>query len=133
VHYLGALPLVNPDSISLYAQRSGFNRANPYQASGASRGVGSGGMPVFNSGTCANGVPLLSGPGNARVPESLIELLAEMRYIEPTASLREKIIARNPGAKLLSGGVPAPACTQGAPFTINGRTTQFPQVTAAAK
>jgi phospholipid/cholesterol/gamma-HCH transport system substrate-binding protein len=133
VHYLGALPLVNPDSISLYAQRSGFNRANPYQTSGASRGVGSGGMPVFNAGTCANGVPQLSGPGNTRVPESLIELLAEMRYIEPTPSLRKKILEKNPQAKLLSGGVPAPACTQAAPFTINGRTTQFPQVTAAAK
>jgi phospholipid/cholesterol/gamma-HCH transport system substrate-binding protein len=133
VHYLGALPMVNPDSLSLYAQRSGFNRANPYQASGASRGVGSGGMPVFNAGTCANAVPQLSGPGNARVPESLIELLAEMRYIEPTPSLRAKILAKNPGANLLSAGVPTPACTQAPPFTINGRTTQFPQVTAAAK
>jgi virulence factor Mce-like protein len=118
VHYLGALPLVNPDSLSLYAQRSGFNRANPYQASGASRGVGSGGMPVFNAGTCANAVPTISGPGNAKVPQSLIELLVALHYIQPQGS---------------TAAVPAPACTQAAPFTINGRTTQFPQVPEAAK
>ena len=133
VHYLGVLPMVNPDSLSLYAQRSGFNRSNPYQASGASGGVGSGGMPVFNASSCANAVPTISGPGNARVPESLIQLLVELRYIEPTPSLRKKILEKNPKANLLSGGVPAPACRQAPPFTINGRTTQFPQVTAAAK
>lgn len=118
VHYLGAIPMVNPDSLSLYAQRSGFNRANPYQASGASRGVGSGGMPVFNAGTCANPVPTISGPGNATVPQSLIELLVALHYIQPQGS---------------TAAVPTPACTQAPPFTINGRTTQFPQVTAAAK
>ncbi len=118
VHYLNVLPLVNPDSLSLYAQRSGFNRSNPYQASGASRGVGNGGMPVFNSSSCGNPVPTISGPGNAQVPQALIELLVSLRYIQPQGS---------------TAGVPAPACTQAAPFTINGRTTQFPQIKEAPK
>jgi phospholipid/cholesterol/gamma-HCH transport system substrate-binding protein len=118
VHYLTAMPTINPDSLSLYAQRSGFNRANPYQASGASRGVGNGGMPVFNSATCGNPVPTISGPGTAQVPQSLIELLVSLRYIQPQGS---------------TAAVPAPSCTQAAPFTINGRTTQFPQITEASK
>jgi hypothetical protein len=110
--------MVNPDSLSLYAQRTGFNRANPYQASGASHGVGGGGMPVFNASSCANAVPTISGPGNAQVPQRLIELLVALHYIQPKGS---------------TAAVPAPACRQAPPFTINGRTTQFPQVTAAAK
>jgi phospholipid/cholesterol/gamma-HCH transport system substrate-binding protein len=118
IHYLTAMTTVNPDSLSLYAQRSGFNRANPYQPSGASHGVGNGGMSVFNSGSCGNPVPTISGPGNAQIPQSLIELLVSLRYIQPQGS---------------TAAVPAPACTQAAPFTLNGRTTQFPQITAASK
>jgi phospholipid/cholesterol/gamma-HCH transport system substrate-binding protein len=118
VHGLSALPMVNPDSLSLYAQRTGFNRANPYPPSGASKGVGSGGMPVFNASSCANAVPTISGPGNAQVPQSLIELLVALGFIH---------------AKGTPAAVPAPACNQAPPFTINGHTSQYPQITAAAK
>jgi phospholipid/cholesterol/gamma-HCH transport system substrate-binding protein len=118
LHYLSTLATVNPDSLALYAQRTGFNRANPYQASGASKGVGAGGMPVFSSSTCGNPVPTISGPGNAQVPQSLIELLVSLGYIHAQGN---------------SAAVPAPACNQAAPFTIDGRTTQFPQITEAAK
>jgi hypothetical protein len=118
VHYLGALPLVNPDSLSLYAQRTGFNRSNAYQPSGASHGVGNGGMSMFNANSCGSPVPTVSGPGNAQVPQALIELLVSLRYIQPQGS---------------TAAVPAPACTQAPPFTINGHTSQFPQVTANSK
>lgn len=118
LHYLRALNTINPDTLSLYAQRQGSNRASPYRASGASRLVATGGLPVFNASTCANAVPTISGPGNAQVPESLIELLVQLGYIH---------------AKGSPGAVPAPACPQQPPFTINGRTTQYPQVSAASK
>ena len=68
-------------------------------------------MPVFNSGSCGNPVPTISGPGNAQVPQSLIELLVSLHYIQPQGSTTP---------------VPAPACTQAAPFTINGRTDSVP-------
>jgi hypothetical protein len=112
------MPTVNPDSLSLYAQRTGFNRANPYQASGASKGVGAGGMPVFSAGSCGNAVPTISGPGTAAVPQSLIELLVSLGYIHAQGS---------PAA------VPVPACSQAPPFTINGHRSQYPQITAASK
>ncbi len=118
LHYLKVLNTINPDSLSLYAQRTGFNRANPYQQSGASSGVANGTLPVFSASTCSNPVPTISGPGNAQVSQGLIELLVQLHYINPKGS---------PGA------VPAPACIQAGPFTINGRTTQFPQITAASK
>jgi phospholipid/cholesterol/gamma-HCH transport system substrate-binding protein len=118
LHYLRALNTINPDTLALYAQRQGSNRASPYRASGASNAIATGGMPVFNSSTCANAVPTISGPGNAQVPQSLIELLVSLGYIH---------------AKGSPGAVPAPACPQQPPFTINGRTTQYPQVTAASK
>lgn len=118
LHYLRALNTINPDTLSLYAQRQGSNRASPYRASGASNSIATGGMPVFNSSTCANAVPTISGPGNAQVPQSLIELLVSLGYIH---------------AKGSPGAVAAPGCTQQPPFTINGRTTQYPQVSAAAK
>jgi phospholipid/cholesterol/gamma-HCH transport system substrate-binding protein len=118
IHALAAMPMVNPDSLSVYAQRTGFNRANPYPPSGASKGVGAGGMPVFNAASCAGAVPTISGPGTAQVPQSLIELLVSLGFIH---------------AKGTPAAVPVPACNQAPPFTINGRTTQYPQVTAAAK
>lgn len=118
LHALSALATVNPDSLSLYAQRTGFNRSNPYQASGASKGVGSGGMPMFNSDSCGNAVPTISGPGTAQVPQSLIELLVSLGYIR---------------AQGTPAAVPVPACNQAPPFTINGHTSQYPQITAAAK
>ncbi len=118
LHYLSALATVNPDSLAMYAQRTGFNRANPYQPPGASKAVGAGGMPVFNSSTCGNPVPTISGPGNAQVPQSLIELLVSLGYIH---------------AQGTSAAVPTPACNQAPPFTINGRTTQYPQIVEAAK
>lgn len=119
LHYLRALNTINPDTLSLYGQRQGSNRASPYRASGASRLVATGGLPVFNASSCANPVPTISGPGNTQVPESLIELLVQLGYIHAKGSP--------------SSAVPAPACPQQPPFTINGRTTQFPQVSAAGK
>jgi phospholipid/cholesterol/gamma-HCH transport system substrate-binding protein len=118
LHYLRALNTINPDTLALYAQRQGSNRASAYRASGASNSIATGGMSVFNTSTCANAVPTISGPGTPQVPQSLIELLVSLGYIH---------------AKGSPGAVPAPACRQQPPFTINGRTTQFPQVTEAAK
>jgi phospholipid/cholesterol/gamma-HCH transport system substrate-binding protein len=118
LHYLRALNTINPDSLSLYAQRTGYNRSNPYQQSGASKAIASGGMPVFNASTCANPVPTISGPGNAQVSQGLIELLVQLHYIN---------------AKGSPAAVPQVGCTQAPPFTINGHTSQFPQITKAAK
>ncbi|HEY7960880.1 MAG TPA: MlaD family protein [Solirubrobacteraceae bacterium] len=117
LHILRAMPIMNPDSFSVYAQRSGFNRANPYQQPGAFHSLASG-LPVFSSVSCANAVPTISGPGNAQVPQSLIELLVSLGYIN---------------AKGTPAAVPAPPCNQQGPFSVEGQPKQFPQVPAAKR
>lgn len=117
LHFLRAMTLINPDSLSVYSQRNGFNRSNPYPQSGASHSLASG-LPVFNGSSCSNGVPTISGPGNAQVSQGLIELLVRLGYIK---------------AQGTPSALPTPACNQQGPFTINGRTSQYPQVTAAKR
>jgi virulence factor Mce-like protein len=140
LHNVRALNTINPDSLALYAQRTGFNRSNAYAQPGAANAIGNGGMSVFDASSCPRGVPTLSGPGNAQVPLSLIELLVQLHYINPSKQLIEEVGGGNEqagleklGFKGQPGTLPEPACKQAPPFTINGRTTQFPQVTAAAK
>jgi virulence factor Mce-like protein len=117
LHILRAMPLLNPDSLAIYPHRTGFNRANPYQPSGAFHSLASG-LPVFSSASCANAIPTISGPGTAQVPQSLIELLVQLGYIR---------------AQGTPSAVPVPGCNQQGPFTINGHTSQYPQVTAAKR
>jgi phospholipid/cholesterol/gamma-HCH transport system substrate-binding protein len=140
LHNIRALNTINPDSLALYGQRTGFNRSNAYAQPGAANAIASGGMSVFDSSSCSRGVPTISGPGNAQVPLSLIELLVQLHYINPSKQLIEEVGNGNEqagleklGFKSQPGPLPEPACKQSPPFTINGRTTQFPQITAASR
>jgi phospholipid/cholesterol/gamma-HCH transport system substrate-binding protein len=143
LHNVRALNTINPDSLALYAQRTGFNRSNAYAQSGAANAIASGGMSVFEASSCSRGVPTLGGPGNAQVPLSLIELLVQLHYINPSKQLLEEVGkgSENPeqagleklGFKGQPGPLPEPACKQAPPFSINGRTTQYPQIGAAGK
>jgi phospholipid/cholesterol/gamma-HCH transport system substrate-binding protein len=151
LHFLRAMPIMNPDSFSLYAQRTGFNRSNPYQQPGAFNSLASG-LPVFSNSTCTNAIPTISGPGNAQVSEALIELLVELGYIRPSASELHQIIdnpARTPAENeakrkelvhrgiITEGGaitpLPTSSCNQQAPFSVEGQPKQFPQVPAAKR
>jgi phospholipid/cholesterol/gamma-HCH transport system substrate-binding protein len=118
LHFLRAMTILNPDSFSVYSQRTGFNRANPYQQPGAFHSLASG-LPVFSGSSCPNAIPTMSGPGNAQVPESLIKLLVELNYIKLKGST--------------PSGVPVPGCTQQGPFTVGGQPKQFPQLPAAKR
>jgi phospholipid/cholesterol/gamma-HCH transport system substrate-binding protein len=116
-HYLRGLPTINPESLAVYGQRIGTNRANPYVQSGAFRLVGNSGLQVFSTAACADAAPSVSGPANAAVPQSIIEQL----ITDHVANAPEST----------SNAVGAPACTQQAPFAWEGATSQFPQVTSA--
>jgi hypothetical protein len=61
----------------------------------------------------------VSGPPNAAVSQSLIELILQFK------------IANAPGST--SNSVAAPPCNQQGPFTFNGNTSQFPHVTYGGK
>src|SRR5262249_19720477 len=74
-HYLRFGPTITPESLAVYHQRIGTNRATPYFHPGALRLLGSGSLPVFSSASCADSAPAVSGPPNAAVSQELIEQL----------------------------------------------------------
>jgi hypothetical protein len=77
------------------------------------------GLPVFSSSSCANSAPSVSGPANEIVSEELLKEVTQ----PPNAG--ESPLANEPET---ANKVAAPACTQQAPFTFNGETSQFAHV-----
>ena len=114
-HYLRALNTIGPEGLAVYNQRIGTNRANPYFKPGGLRLLGSGGLQVFSTGNCADSAPSLSVPAKEQTP--LEKQLVEDHVVNEAGST--------------TNSVGAPACTQQAPFTWEGVTSQFPRVTRA--
>jgi len=114
-HLLTSMLVLSPESLAVYANRLGTNRANAYPHSGAYSSL-AGGLPVFSSSSCANAAPALSGPANETVSE---ELISELTH--PSNSV-EAPVANEPGQ---ANKIPAPSCVQQGPFTFNGETSQF--------
>jgi phospholipid/cholesterol/gamma-HCH transport system substrate-binding protein len=129
-HYLRGLIAIGPEALAVYNQRIGTNRANPYFQSGGLNLLGSGGLQSFSTANCANSAPIVEGPPNAAVSETLIKQLTgevknakgEIEHVPPVANKPEST----------GNVVAAPACTQQSPFTWEGATSQFPHVTAPA-
>jgi phospholipid/cholesterol/gamma-HCH transport system substrate-binding protein len=122
-HLLTAMQVLTPESLAIYPNRIGTNRADAYPHSGVYGSLVSG-LPVFNSSTCANSAPTVSGPANGIVSE---ELLKELTH-PPNAG--ESPLANEPET---ANKVAAPGCTQQGPFTFNGEISQFPHVAYKAK
>lgn len=118
LHFLKTMFELTPESLTIYTKRIGTNRANPYFQPGAYKALASGGLKVFETGSCANSAPSVSGPANETISQTLIQQLIQFH------------IANAPET---ANAVPAPACNQQAPFTFNGRTSQYPQVTYSGK
>jgi virulence factor Mce-like protein len=116
-HYLRSMQTLSPQSLAVYSQRIGTDRANPYAKPGAFSALGSG-LQAFSSSSCATSAPAVSGPPNATVSQSIIEQLIELH------------IANAPESA--TNTVPAPACLQQSPFTFNGQSSQFPHVVYSA-
>ncbi len=115
-HLLATMAVLSPESLAIYPSRIGTNRANAYPLPGAFRSLASG-LSVFESGSCSNSAPSVSGPGNEVVSEELITALTSP--VHPG----ESPVANKPKE---ANAVPAPACNQQGPFTFNGKTSQFP-------
>jgi phospholipid/cholesterol/gamma-HCH transport system substrate-binding protein len=117
-HFLKTMQVMSPESLAVYPARIGTNRANPYQHPGAFSSLLSGGLQVFNTSNCANSAPAVTGPPNANVSQSLLELIQSFK------------VANTPES---GNAVAAPGCSQQAPFTINGHTTQYPHLVYEGK
>jgi phospholipid/cholesterol/gamma-HCH transport system substrate-binding protein len=115
-HLLTGMPVLTPESLAVYPNRIGTDRANAYPHSGAYSSL-AGGLPVFSSSACANSSPAVTGPANEVVTEEILKLL-----VHP-ANPGESPIANEPEKE---NKVAAPGCEQQGPFTFNGETSQFP-------
>jgi virulence factor Mce-like protein len=116
LHRLRVMNVMSPESLSVYSSRVGTNRGNPYFKPGAFRSLGS--LQVFNSSSCSNAVPSVSGPPSESVPQSLIEQIIQFKVANAPETPNQ---------------VPSPPCVQQGPFTFNGHTSQFPHLVYEGK
>jgi phospholipid/cholesterol/gamma-HCH transport system substrate-binding protein len=115
-HLLTTMAVLSPESLAIYPNRIGTDRANAYPHSGAYSSLASG-LPVFSSSACADSAPAVSGPANETVSEELLKQLTQPQ------NAGESPVANEPGT---ANKVAAPPCVQQGPFTFNGQTSQFP-------
>jgi virulence factor Mce-like protein len=116
-HFLTTMAALSPESLAIYPNRVGTDRANAYPQPGTYRSLASG-LPVFSSSACANSAPSVSGPANETITENILELITKFK------------VANKPETE---NDVPAPGCNQQGPFTFNGQTSQFPHVVYSEK
>jgi hypothetical protein len=112
------MAVLNPESLAVYSERIGTDRANPYFKPGAFSALASGGLQVFSNSNCASTAPSISGPANETISEELIQKL---------------IVGGVANQPETPNKIPAPACNQQSPFTFNGFTGQFPHAVYGGK
>jgi phospholipid/cholesterol/gamma-HCH transport system substrate-binding protein len=118
LHQLVTMAVLSPESLAIYEKRIGTDRANAYPLPGTYSSLATG-LPVYEAKDCADSAPSVAGPGNESISTSAIELITQFK------------VANKPGSA--TNEVGAPGCNQQAPFTFNGKTSQFPQVTYGGK
>jgi phospholipid/cholesterol/gamma-HCH transport system substrate-binding protein len=116
-HYLTAMQVLSPESLAVYPNRVGTDRANAYPLPGTYKSLLSG-LPVFSSSACANTAPSVSGPANETISEELIQQIIQFKVANAPESANK---------------VPAPSCNQQGPFSFNGQSSQFPHVVYGGK
>jgi phospholipid/cholesterol/gamma-HCH transport system substrate-binding protein len=112
VHYLRLTSPVNPEALSYYPGRQGWQRSNAYPQPGNYLSLPSG-MPVFDATTCGQGYATFPNLG------------------PPTPTFTEELRNRVLLYVLNSGNTTAPPCKQQSKYTFGGETTQYPHVREA--
>ncbi len=135
-HYLRGVQSIGPESLAVYPERIGTNRANAYRQPGAYRALGSGGLQVFSTANCSGSAPEITGEPNATVSESIIDLLEGHSVVHAPAKPERAATPATPTtpAKPAKPATPernvaAPGCIQQGPFNFNGQISQFPHTT----
>jgi hypothetical protein len=115
VHYLRTTNPLNAENLAAWPFRLPTNRTNAYPKPGAFSNLKDG-LPSYETRQCQNGV--LPSFGGA-TQQLLAALPADIGKQLTT------ILGQN-----LSSPI-SPPCKQQAPYTLNGKTTQYPQVSAS--
>ncbi len=120
-----------PEIFGAMPSRSATNRFNPYVAAGTSLDVGSGGIKSFQTLNCGTGFNATMAPWSALTPIQQAQFAAAMKYTyAPVDGVpapewlwgRANDLAMDTQSQIAD--VPAPACTQQAPFEPIGDTSQ---------
>lgn len=127
-HYIRAGIRLGPETFTAYpGGGASSGRYNPYTAPGGNIDFANGGMKVFSSANCAAGVNATIQPWSALTPVQQAQFGTNLRYgFSPVQN--EKVYTE--AIEFLMKGqnqtnsVPAPACTQQAPFTPIGDESQ---------
>jgi hypothetical protein len=113
VHYLRLTSPVNPESLSYYPTRQGWQRSNAYSLPGSYTANLPGGLNVFNDDNCSATYTTFPNLG------------------PPTPTFTEELRNRVLLYVLNSGNTIAPPCRQQSRLNFGGGSTQYPHVVEA--
>jgi hypothetical protein len=117
VHYLRTANPINPEILAAYPRRIGSNRNNAYALPGAFDKL-AGGLDSFETRQCGRGEPVIT---------QLADPALEDVFGKNTLDTLGTLLQPATGATQ----VPAPPCRRQAPFSFQGRTSQYPRVEPA--
>ena len=116
-HYLRTISPLNPESLATFSRRVTNNRASAYSQPLFAEGVASG-LPSFSASQCSSGITASLNPntpnepafsaraeGNSKKSTEFFELLKKFAFAGQTSTAT----------------IPAPGCTQQAPFSPIGK------------
>jgi phospholipid/cholesterol/gamma-HCH transport system substrate-binding protein len=136
-HYLRVFGPFNPESLATYPSRTTTNRTNAYAQPLTYRQLASG-LPVFDSRGCTSGVTASLNPETPNIPAFYERVETQKQHEEvpaheakakeegkefksPATKFFEVMMKYAFARQLDSATVPAPGCTQQAPFNPVGR------------
>ena len=117
---------LSPSSFTSYAGRLGTNRTNPYTATGGAIDLASGGLKSFETSQCGGGFNAVIQPWAALTPVQQAQYVANTKTLTPAVAqeIYEGAIKFAMSDQNQTATVPAPACTQQAPFVPLGDPSQ---------
>ncbi len=129
VHFLRAIGPMTPETVATYPQRLAINRNSAYSPPKWAEGLLAG-LPSFNAGQCATGIVATLNPSSWEKPGFKERAVAtETKSQDENAKLLfERIQQYAFTAQASTASIPAPACTQQAPFNPiygSGPATQY--------
>lgn len=117
---------LSPSSFTSYPARLGTNRTNPYTATGGALDLASGGLKSFETSQCGGGFNALIQPWATLTPVQQAQYVTNLKTFTPAEAqqIYDDAIKYAMAGQNQTSTVPAPGCTQQAPFTPLGDTSQ---------
>ncbi|HWK25723.1 MAG TPA: MlaD family protein [Solirubrobacter sp.] len=143
LHYLRTSNPLNPENLAVYPKRLPTNRPNAYRQPGTFTEL-PGGLSVYEDRQCTAGnllpaitnVPLDTSAVTNTVQSVAGSLLPPIPQVPLTPEQAQALIPDQLLAQIKQfafggdAGVGAPPCRKQGPFSVSGRTTQYPQIDA---